>query len=376
MKTRAAVLRRMGAERPYTTSRPLTIETVELAPPGPGEVLLRMAAASLCHSDLSVVDGVRPRPLPMVLGHEAAGVVEAVGDGVTELVVGDRVVTVFVPMCGRCDPCRDGRPALCEPGNAANGRGELIGGGRRLEDAGGEAINHHVGVSGFAEHAVVSVHSCVKVASDVPLTLAAVFGCAVLTGAGAVLNTGALKPGASLAVVGCGGVGLNAVMAGKLAGAREIVAVDLEPEKLALARTLGATQVFDARGNDVETAIRDATGGGLELVVETAGALPALELAYAITRRGGTTVTAGLAPPDKALAVNQVRLVAEERTLKGSYVGSCVPSRDLPRFLALHGAGLLPVDRLVDRRIRLDEINEALEELAGGKAVRQVVTFG
>lgn len=374
MHMRAAVLRQMGVERPYTTSRPLRIEDVELAPPGPGEVHLQMAAASLCHSDLSVVDGVRPRPLPMVLGHEAAGVVASIGEGVTGLAPGDHVVTVFVPSCGRCAPCRDGRPALCVPGNAANARGELVGGGRRLSQA-GEPINHHMGVSGFAERAVVSANSVVKVDPAIPFELAALFGCAVLTGAGAVLNTSGLQPGGTLAVVGCGGVGLNAVMAGKLIGCRQIVAVDLVPEKLEAARSFGATLAVDARANDAIQTIRAATGGGVDVVVETAGALPALELAYEITARGGTTVTAGLAPPDRALEVNQVRLVAEERTLKGSYVGSCVPARDLPRFIALQQAGLMPVERLIDRTIGLDDLNEALEALAAGAALRQVVLF-
>ena len=374
MRIKAAVLRESGLERPYTKSRPLRIEEVELADPGPGEVRLRMAAASLCHSDLSVVDGVRPRPLPMVVGHEAAGVVEAVGEGVADLAVGDHVVTVFVPMCGRCASCRDGRPALCTPGNAANGKGELLGGGRRLSQN-GAPIHHHVGVSGFAEGAVVSQHSVVKVDPAIPLQLAALFGCAVLTGAGAVLNTGKLEAGGTLAVVGCGGVGLNAVMAGKLVGCRHVVAVDLVPEKLAAAKRFGATLTVDARANDAIQQIREATGGGVDVAVETAGTLPALELAYEITARGGTTVTAGLAPPDKALAVNQVRLVAEERTLKGSYVGSCVPQRDLPRFLALQQAGLMPVEKLIDRTIGLDDLNDALEALAAGSALRQVVTF-
>ncbi|MFW5679698.1 MAG: zinc-dependent alcohol dehydrogenase family protein [Pseudomonadota bacterium] len=374
MRIRAAVLRRSGVERPYGRTKPLAIEEVELDEPGPGEVRLRMAAASLCHSDLSVVDGVRPRPVPMVLGHEAAGVVEALGEGVDHLAVGDHVVTVFVPSCGRCGPCLDGRPALCVPGNAANAKGELIGGGRRLHRK-GEPIHHHLGVSGFAERAVVSTYSVVKIDPAIPLELAAIFGCAVLTGAGAVLHTGGLKPGGSLAVVGCGGVGLNAVMAGRLVGARHIVAVDLVPEKLETARQFGATLAVDARGNDAIEQIRSATGGGVDVAVETAGALPALELAYEITARGGTTVTAGLAPPDKAMAVNQVRLVAEERTLKGSYVGSCVPARDLPRFLALQQAGLMPVEKLIDRMIGLDDLNDALEALAAGSALRQVVTF-
>ncbi len=375
MQVRAAVLRRMAAERPYTESHPLTIETLELAEPGPGEVQLKIAAASLSHFDLSVVDGNRPRPLPIALGHEAAAIVEAVGEGVFEFEPGDHVVTAFVPSCGRCAQCRNGRPALCEPGNAANDNGELLGGGRRLRDADGQPVNHQLGVSAFAERAVVSVHSCIPIPKQVPLTLAALFGSAVLTGAGAVLNAGRPTPGSTLAVIGCGGVGLNAVMAGRLAGCREIVAIDVTPDKLELAKSLGATRFFNARATEIVEAVREATGGGLDLVVETAGSLPALELAYQITARGGTTVTAGLAAPDSALTVNQVQLVAEERTLKGAYVGSCVPVRDVPRFLALQEAGLMPVEQLIDREIGLDELNDALERLASGAALRQVVVF-
>lgn len=374
MKIKAAVLRDIGKARPYAVSRPLVLEEIDLDPPGPGEVLVRIRAAGLCHSDLSVLNGDRPRPTPMVIGHEAAGEVVALGPDVSDLAPGDRVVLVFVPSCGHCAPCAEGRPALCEPGNAANGRGVLLSGLRRLH-AGAEPVNHHIGVSAFADHAVVSRRSLVKVDADLPFEHAALFGCAVLTGVGAAVNTAAIRPGQSVAVVGLGGVGYSALLGALAAGAVRVVAVDLLPEKLEIARGLGATDAFLASDSDCAEQIRQATGGGVEVCLEMAGSVPALELAYRITRRGGTTVTAGLAHPSKSVAIQQVSLVAEERTLKGSYVGSCIPSRDVPRFVALFRAGRLPVDKLLSETIGLADVNAAFDRLADGKAIRQVILF-
>lgn len=374
MKTTAAVLRTMGAARPYADSRPLSLETVMLDPPGRDEVLVAVKAAGLCHSDLSVINGDRPRPLPMALGHEAAGVVEALGDGVTDLEVGDHVVMVFMPSCGHCDPCAGGRPALCEPGAAANGKGELLAGGRRVHGADGD-LHHHLGCSAFAAHAVVSRRSLVKVDRDLPFEQAALFGCAVLTGVGAVVNTAGVKVGQSVAVVGLGGVGLSSVLGALAAGASPVVAVDLSEEKLALARSLGAVATINAGDADAVEQVRALTGGGAEFVFEMAGSVRALEAAWRMTRRGGTTVTAGLPPPEAALAVNVVQLVAEERTLKGSYIGTCVPARDIPRYVALFRQGRLPVDRLLSGTIGLEGINAAFDDLADGRTVRTVVTF-
>ncbi|MBX6369227.1 MAG: zinc-dependent alcohol dehydrogenase family protein [Rhodospirillales bacterium] len=374
MKIRAAILEAMGAPRPYAESKPLKLAEVELAPPGPGEVLVRLGAAGLCHSDLSVINGDRPRPTPMVLGHEAAGTVEETGPGVEDLRKGDRVVMVFVPSCGHCLPCAEGRPALCEPGGAANTAGTLLSGARRLSRD-GAPVHHHMGVSAFAEYATVSRRSLVKVPSDLPLEEAALFGCAVLTGVGAVVNTARVPPGASVAVIGLGGVGLAALLGAVASGARQIVAVDLSPEKLGLARQLGATDTVEGGAADAAERIRAATNGGVEFAFEMAGSVKAMELAYKATRRGGMTVTAGLPPPNASFPVPQVNLVAEERTIKGSYIGTCVPSRDLPRFIALYRAGKLPVDRLMSGRLRLDEINEGFDRLDRGEAVRQVIVF-
>lgn len=374
MRIRAAVLREMGCPRPYAESRPLAIEELELDPPGPGELLVRVKAAGLCHSDLSVINGDRPRPTPMALGHEAAGVVAETGPGVDDLVAGDHVVMVFVPSCGHCPPCAAGRPSLCEPGNAANIGGEMLTGGRRLR-LDGEPLNHHLGISAFAEHAVVSRRSVIKVDPGLPLEQAALFGCAVQTGVGAVVNTAGVPPGATVAVVGLGGVGLNAVMAASLSAAERIVALDLLDAKLSLARELGATDALVVGEEGVTERVRELTGGGVDFAFETAGSVAALELAYAITRRGGTTVTVGLAHPDRHLSIQQASLVTEERTLKGSYVGSCVPVRDVPRFIGLFRRGRLPIDRLLDERVGLDDLNDAFDRLADGRAVRQLLVM-
>lgn len=375
MKVRAAVLREMGRPAPYARSRPLAIETLELEPPGPGELLVRVLAAGLCHSDLSVIDGSRPRVMPMVLGHEAAGEVVATGPGVEGFAPGDRAVLSFVPACGHCAPCAGGRPALCEPGAAANIAGSLLSGERRWRRP-PERVHHHLGVSGFAEHTVVAAQSAVKVDAELPPEIAALFGCAVMTGVGAVVNTARVAPGESVAVFGLGGVGLAALLGARVAGAYPLVAVDVLESKLALARELGATDVVRAGpGVDVAAAVRAASGGGVHYAIESVGHEQVLAEAYAATRRGGTTVTVGLPHPARQFSVPAVSLVAEERTVKGSYLGSCVPSRDIPRFVALYRAGLLPVDRLLSRTLALDEINAGFDALASGAAVRQVVLF-
>lgn len=374
MKVRAAVLETIGLPAPYAQSRPLRIREVELDPPGPGEVRVKVLAAGLCHSDLSVITGDRPRPVPMVLGHESAGEVLECGAGVTDLAPGDRVAMVFMPSCGGCLPCAEGRPALCEPGAGANGAGTLLGGVRRIR-MDGQPVNHHIGVSCFAEQAVLSRKSCVKVDADLTPAEAALFGCAVLTGVGAVINTARVQAGSSVAVLGLGGVGFSALLAAVASGAREIVALDLSAEKLALAQSLGATATFNAAQPDAADAVRALTRGGVDYAFEMAGAIPAMELAWRITRRGGTTVTAGLPHPDKRFALPPVQMVAEERTLRGSYIGSAVPARDIPRYIEMYRRGKLPVDRLMGERLTLDDINRGFDRMASGQAMRDVVLF-
>ncbi|MGD9944658.1 MAG: zinc-dependent alcohol dehydrogenase family protein [Burkholderiaceae bacterium] len=372
MRMRAAVLREIGLPAPYAQSRPLSIEEVELQPPGPGEILVRIRAAGLCHSDLSAINGDRPWPMPIVLGHEAAAEVVELGDGVSDLAVGDHVSLIFRPSCGSCPSCAVGRPALCVPGGESNGAGTLLGGYRRLS----APLNHHLGCSAFAEYATVSRRSAVKIDPDLPWDEAALFGCAVITGAGAVVNTAKVEAGSRVAVVGLGGVGFSSLLAAHAVGARQIVAIDMLDQKLAKARELGATHCFNAGDPDVIQKVKDATGGGVDYAFEMAGNVHALELAYRVTGRGGTTVTAGLPNPNAKWALQAVTLIAEERTLKGSYVGSCVPSRDVPRFIAMYRAGSLPVDKLLSERITLDELNPALDRLARGESIRQVIMMG
>lgn len=374
MKTKAAVLHEMHLERPYTKSNPLKIEEVELDAPGFNEVIVKIKAAGLCHSDLSVIDGNRPRPLPMALGHEAAGEVVELGEGVKNLKVGDHVVFAFLPSCGHCLPCQTGKAALCEPGAKANGEGTLLGGYRRIHKK-EDYYYHHLGVSGFADYSVASVDSLVKIPKDIPFDIAALFGCAVLTGVGAVVNTAELKFGESILVVGLGGVGLSAILGAVAAGATKIIAADLNPEKREAAKALGATHVIDSSKEGALKEIMDLTGGGVDVSVEFAGAIPALDFAFQATKRGGRTVTAALPHPDARLSISPVMLVGQEKSIKGSYLGSCVPSRDIPAFIELYKSGRLPVEKLISHTLKLEEINEGFERLAAGNAIRQVVLF-
>ena len=371
MKTVAAVLRAVTSARPYSDSKPLRLEEVELGGPRAGELLVRIEAASVCHSDVSVVDGSRLRPLPMALGHEAAGVVEEVGPGVRDVKPGDHVVLTFVPSCGSCPECSSGRPALCSPGALSNAAGTLLHGPALLHDAAGQVIHHHLGISGFARHAVVARESAVVVSRDVPLQTAALFGCAVLTGAGAVLNTASVRPGQSVAVYGLGGVGLASVMASHVAGATTIVAVDPVEAKRHLALELGATHAYTPA--EAEASVIELTGGGAEFTFEAAGVPAVIEAAFRATRRGGTTVVMGLPHPARTLTLPALAFAGQGKSLVGSYMGSSSPQRDIPRYLDLWKGGRLPVDRLQSATLPLDQINEAFEALASGAAVRQVL---
>jgi Zn-dependent alcohol dehydrogenase len=370
MKTTAAVLRAVTEQRPYSLSRPMTIEDVELGAPRTGELLVRMEAAGVCHSDLSVVDGSRIRPLPMALGHEATGVVEEVGEGVRDVKPGDHVVLAFVPSCGHCPECATGRPALCVPGAAANGAGHLLHGGPLLKDVRGEPLFHLLGISGFARHAVVARESAVVIPKEVPFETAALFGCAVLTGTGAVLNTANVRPGQSVAVFGLGGVGLAAVMGARVANASQIVAVDPVDAKRKVALELGATHALSP---EEAAGIKDLTGGGVEFAFEAAGVPAVLEAAFKSLKRGGTCVAMGLPHPARTVTLTALSFAGEGKTLMGSYMGSAAPQRDIPRYLALWKAGRLPVEKLHTGSLPLSQINEAFERLASGEAIRQVL---
>jgi len=374
MKIRAAVLRTMGTPGPYAQTRPVTIEEVDLDPPGPGEVLIKIKVAGLCHSDLSVVNGDRPRALPIVLGHESSGEVVETGEGVGDLKPGDHVVTAFVPSCGWCFPCMRGRPALCEPGAAANAQGSLLSGARRLH-IGGEYLNHATGVSCFAEYAVVSRRSLVKMQADISHREAAIFGCAVITGAGAVINRARLKVGDTAAVVGLGGVGLSALLAAVASGARRVVAVDLSDAKLELARELGATHVINPSQIRSDAELLEAAGGPVDFGFDMAGSVPAFETAYKLTGRGGATITSGLPNPSARFQLPLAQMVGEEREVKGSYLGSGAPAVDVARYVDLYKAGRLPVDKLLGRTFSLDEVNEGFDHLATGKGLRDAIVM-
>lgn len=370
MRITGAVLESTGMERPFASSRPLTITELELDPPGEHEVLIRIEAAGVCHSDLSVVDGNRVRPTPMLLGHEAAGIVEQVGDAVTDLDVGQRVVTVFLPRCERCAACRTGGRLPCTAGSAANEAGELLGGGRRLHRD-GTPVHHHLGVSGFATHAVLHRASVVPVDDDVPPEVAAVLGCAVLTGGGAVLNAGRPGPDDDVVVVGLGGVGMAALLVAlsiTSTGSGTVIGVDANPEKLDRARELGA----GAAWRPDEITDRGITA---PVVIEAAGHSRAFETALSATAVGGTLVTVGLPSPDARASIAPLGITAGARTIIGSYLGSAVPARDIPAYAAMWREGRLPVEELVSATIALEDLNAAMDELADGRAVRQIIRF-
>lgn len=375
IKTTAAVLYETGLPRPYAESLPLVVDEINLEPPGKREVLVEVSAAGLCHSDLSVIDGSRPRVRPMVLGHEASGIVREIGAEVKDFEAGDHVVFSFVPICGQCDYCVAGRAALCTKGARTNMEGSLLSGNRRFADAKLQVLHHHLGVSAFSRFTVTAQESLVKIDQSLPLETAALFGCAVMTGVGAVFNTAQVSPGKSVAIFGLGGVGLSAVMGASASGAYPIVVADMFEEKLALGRELGATHAVNVNQTDAAEAIREITKGGAEYVFECAGSEQVLIQAYESTKRGGTTIALGLPHPNKMFSVPAVTIVAEEKVIRGSYMGSSVPRRDIPRYVSLYQAGLLPVDQLRAQTLKLEEINEGFDILATGETVRQIIRF-
>ena len=371
MKATAAILDRIDSARPFAETTPLRLADVDLAPPGTDELLVKIEAAGLCHSDLSVINGDRPRPLPMAIGHEAVATILEMGDAASkQFSIGDRIVMSFLPPCGICRECQSGEGYMCPNGAAANGRGTLLGGDIRISEYGHD-VHHHLGASAFASHAVIDRRSAVKISADIPVEIAALFGCAVLTGVGAVLNTAALRAGESVAVYGLGGVGLAALMGAIAGGAQPVIAIDPVAEKRALALELGAVAAFAPdEGRD---AVITVLGGQPDLVVETVGKAAVLAEAYALARRGGRVVTVGLPNPAEMLSIPAVSLVAEGKTLIGSYMGSAIPARDIPRYIALWQAGRLPVERLLTSVSPLSEINGLFDHLAEGTAIRQIV---
>ena len=371
MRITAAVLDGLAAPAPYAGSLPLKLVELTLDPPRHGELLVRIEAAGLCHSDLSVINGDRARPLPMALGHEAVATVVATGDAQdTRFAPGDRVVLSFLPACGECVRCASGEGYLCPNGAAANAAGVLLRGGSRLHGDDGD-VHHHLGISAFADHAVVDRRSAVKIDADIPVEIAALFGCAVLTGVGAVWNSAGLRPGESVAIYGLGGVGLAALLGAIAGGGQPVVAIDPVPAKRALAIELGAAGAFDPA--DSEAQVEALLGGKPDIVIETVGKARVLEAAYALARRGGRIITVGLPNPAEFFSIPAVSIVGDGKTIIGSYLGSAIPARDIPRYIGLWRAGRLPVERLLTSVSPMSEINALFDRLASGEAIRQIV---
>ena len=366
---KAAVLAQVG--------QPLAVREVNLEPPRAGEVQVRMAASGVCHSDLSVQNGTLLMPLPMVLGHEGAGVVEAVGEGVTDLAPGDHVVVSWVPQCGECYFCRRGQGELCERGSGGMVSGALLDGTSRFTLDGGPLFQM-AGTGTFAERSVIPAIGAVKIPDDIPLNTAALMGCSVLTGVGAALNTATIRPGDSVAVVGCGGVGLNVVQGARIAGAERIIAVDLNETKLAMAEAFGATATVNAGQANAVSGVMDLTGQrGVDVAFEVIGLQRTIDDVVAMTRRGGQAVLVGVPPLDAVLHVPAfIGVVLMEKTFKGCWYGSANVHRDVPRLVDLHRRGDLKLTELISRTIALDEVNDAFAAMGTGEIARTVVEYG
>lgn len=367
MRIRAAVL--------YKTKTPFEVQQVELLPPRDGEVLVRVAAAGICHSDYHIVTGDLPHPLPAVLGHEGSGVVEAVGPGVTSVKQGDHVIPLFKAPCGSCYYCLRGKPALCDFSVKARMSGHLLDGTTRLcRD--GQDIHHHQMVSCFAEYFVAPEQALLKIRPDIPLDRAALVGCAVTTGVGAVLFAGKVTPGSSVLIVGAGGVGLNAVQGARLAGANPIIVADIVPAKLEWASKFGATHTINARERDVVATTRELTEGrGADHAFEVIGRIETVRQAYDATRKGGTFVMVGVPPAEASLSFSPLQMIRDEKTIQPCICGSVDFRRDMPMFLDLYMGGRLNLDDLITRRFKLDDINEAYAAMLRGDVARGVITF-
>lgn len=372
MRMIAAVMYEQGLPSPYIKSQPLKIQEVELEGPGEGEVLIEVRAAGLCHSDLSQVAGLRKRTVPVVMGHEGAGVVREVGRGVTTLAPGDHVVMTVGSGCGHCRYCVDRRPVLCDAVGASRAKGLLLN-GRRVLSRTGQPLFHHSGLSSFAQYAVTVPGSLVKIDPSIPLDVAAMFGCAVVTGAGCVFNAAQVRAGQSVAVIGLGGVGLCSVMAAKLAGASEIIGIDINESKFSLARELGCTHTISAHSPDLVTQVKELTGGGVDFAFEISGSRPAMTTAIAITCKGGEVIGVGMGSSSELYEYAHTTLVAEEKVFRGSLMGSCVPARDIPLYLKHYQQGQMPVDRLMSGTIGFDDLNFALDQLEQGAVLRQLL---
>jgi S-(hydroxymethyl)glutathione dehydrogenase/alcohol dehydrogenase len=360
---KAAVMRENNA--------PLVLEDVEIDDPGPGEVLLKTAASGICHSDLTVIEGGLPMPPPCVLGHEPAGIVEAVGEGVVDFAPGDHVIGCTTAWCGVCRFCTAGRPYLCPDQYAGRAEGSAP----RLRTPAGDPVPQFANLSSFAEKMLCPERALVKIRNDMPLDRAALIGCGVTTGMGAALNTVDIKAGASVAIVGCGGVGLSALQGARIRGAGRIIAVDAQPWKFDLAQKLGATDCIDASDGDPVAAVQELTGGGADFVFECIGLVPTVQQSVAMTGRGGTTVLVGVVPVTELVPISAADLTLQEKNITGSYMGSNRFRFDMPHYVDFYLDGRLHLDEMISSRIKLEEVNEAFDLLRRGEVARQVIVF-
>jgi S-(hydroxymethyl)glutathione dehydrogenase/alcohol dehydrogenase len=355
-------------------NQPVVVEEIEVESPRRGEVMIRLAACGVCHSDLSATNGTIPFPPPVVLGHEGAGIVAEVGEGVTDIAVGDHVVSSFVSMCGRCRYCQTGRPQLCD--QAARAAFTLPDGTLRTQDLQGKPLNVFSGCGVMAEYATLHADNVVKIEKDIPLDRAALISCGVMTGIGAVANTARVTPGAVTVVFGAGGVGLNAIQGCAIAGAAMIVAVDMSDAKLELARQFGATHTVNARAEEnVVKALRKLTGGGADYAFECIGYGEVVAQAYGVLRKGGMAVVVGVASQKDTTTLRTASLTFEEKTLTGSYFGSARPREDFPRLLALYRGKRLKLDELITRTYTIKEAPQAFADLVAGRNARGMIIF-
>jgi S-(hydroxymethyl)glutathione dehydrogenase/alcohol dehydrogenase len=366
MKTKAAVVRK---------SNELTIETIDLDAPKAGEILVRMRAAGVCHSDLHTYRGeLRTQP-PLVLGHEGAGVVEAVGEGVTKVKPGDAVLVNWLPSCNACPSCLRGEFNLCQTFASTIFQGKLLEGSSRLKTEDDITLKHYLGAATMSEYAVISEASAILIPEDVPFEIAAIIGCAVATGVGAVINTAKVPTGSSTAVIGCGGIGLSMLQGCHLAGCYPIIAVDVMDSKLAFARQLGATHTVNAKEKDAIEALREMTQGGPDYIFDSVGSAITIPQALQATRPGGTAVIVGLHAALNQVSIPPAALVLQNRRLLGSFVGSSRPQIDLPKLIELYRAGRLNLDPLISKRYHLEQVDEAFHDMEAGTIARGVIMF-
>lgn len=355
---KAAVLREVG--------KPLQIEDVTINKPGPHEVLIRTAAAGVCHSDLHFVEGSYPHPLPAVLGHESAGVVEQVGSEVRTVKPGDHVITCLSAFCGHCNHCVTGHMSRCVSGEVRRGKDE--------EPRLGNGLNQFLNLSSFAEQMLIHEHACVAVRKDMPFDRAALIGCSVTTGVGAVVQTSSVRAGETVAVIGCGGVGLAAINGAAIAGAGRIIAIDMQGSKLNLAKAFGATDVIDASQDDPVKAVIEMTRGGVDHSFEAIGLKKTTEQAFKMLARGGTANVIGMIPVGTMIELHGADFLGEKR-IQGSLMGSNRFPVDMPRLVDFYMSGKLHLDQMISQRIRLDQVNEAFDELKRGELARSVIMF-